>query len=37
MALVRDIAGRKAAEQHMHLLLSEMNQRSKNMLTVAAH
>jgi PAS domain S-box-containing protein len=34
MGLVRDITERKHAEEHMHLLMREVNHRSRNMLAV---
>ncbi len=34
MGLVRDITERKRAEEHLHLLMREVNHRSKNMLAV---
>ncbi len=34
MALARDVTERKAAEQRIHVLMSEVNHRAKNLLTV---
>jgi NO-binding membrane sensor protein with MHYT domain/two-component sensor histidine kinase len=34
MGLVRDITQRKRAEEHLHLLMREINHRSRNMLAV---
>src|SRR5262249_12779532 len=34
MGLVRDITERKHAEEHLHLLMREVNHRSRNMLAV---